>query len=79
LFFKQVNFFSIESVKSADTEGLLSSWKESFERTEILNFGNGLNVDGASVNTGIHSGLGTRICDKNITRLGIIAYLRNQR
>ena len=63
----QVKFFSIESIKSADAEGLLSSLKESFEQIEILNFGNrlhGLNIGGASVNNWILSGLGTRILDE---------------
>ena len=60
----QVKFFSIKRVKSADEEGLLLSLKESFKQIGTLNFGNqlhGLNIDSASVNTGIHSGLGTRI------------------
>ena len=64
IYHPQVKFFSIESIKSAVAEGFLSSLKESFEWIGILNFGNqlhGLNIDGASVNTGIHSGLGTRI------------------
>ena len=59
-----VKFFNIESVKSADAEGLKSSLNESFERIGITNFGSrlhGLNVDGASVNTGIHNGLGALI------------------
>ena len=63
----QVKFFSIKSVKSADEEGLLLSLKESFKRIGILNFGNqlhGLNINGASVNNGIHSCLGTRICNE---------------
>ena len=60
----EVKFFSIESVKSADAEGLKSSLKEAFERIGISCFENrlhGLNVDGASVNTGVHRGLGAKI------------------
>ena len=60
----EVNFFSIESVKTADVEGLESSLEEAFERIGILSFEtrlHGLNVDGACVNTGIHRGLGARI------------------
>ena len=36
----QVKFFSIESVKSADAEGLLLALKESFKQIGISNFGN---------------------------------------
>ena len=60
----EVKFFSIESVKAADAEGLKSSLEEAFERVGISCFASrlhGLNVDGASVNTGIHCGLGARI------------------
>ena len=63
----QVKFCSIESVKRGDAEGLLLSLKESFKWVGSLNFGNrlhGLNIDVATVNTGIHSGLGTRICNE---------------
>ena len=45
-------------------EGLKSSLNELFECIGITNFGSrlhGLNVDGASVNTGIHNGLGALI------------------
>ena len=59
-----MKFFSIESVKAADAEGLKSSLEEAFERVGISCFASrlhGLNVDGASVNTGIHRGLGARI------------------
>ena len=60
----EVKFFSIESVKTADTEGLKSSLEEAFERIGILSFETRLharNIDGASVNTGIHRGLDARI------------------
>ena len=60
----EVKFFSIESVKTADAEGLKSSLEEAFERIGILSFEtrlHALNVDGASVNTGIHRGLDARI------------------
>ena len=77
----QVKFFSIKSIKSADAEGLLSSLKESFKQIGILNVGNrlhGLNIDGASVNTGIHNGLGTRICDELSPWLKLIHYFNHQ-
>ena len=60
----EVKFFSVESVKSADAEGLKSAIIESFERIGIINFASrlhGLNVDGASINTGIRNGLGAKI------------------
>ena len=63
----EVKFFSIESVKGADAEAILMSLRESFEQFGILNFGNrlhGLDIDAVSVNTGIHSSLGTRILNE---------------
>ena len=62
--FPQVKFLSIESVSSADAAGILESIKESFHRLGITPFTNrivGLNVDGASVNTGKFTGLGSKI------------------
>ena len=62
--FPQVKFVSIESVASADTEGILKSLETAFGRVEIKEFTNrivGLNVDGASVNMGQYTGLGVRI------------------
>ena len=62
--FPQVKFLSIESVSSADAAGILESLKESFNRLGITPFTDrivGLNVDGASVNTGQFTGLGARI------------------
>lgn len=62
--FPRVKFLSIESVASADAAGILESIKESFTRLGITPFTDrivGLNVDGASVNTGKFTGLGARI------------------
>ena len=59
-----VEFFSIESVKNANADGLKAAIKESFERVGIVDFAqklHGLNVDGASVNTGIHCGLEAKL------------------
>ena len=71
----QVKFCSMESAKSADAEGLLLSLKESFEWIGSLNFRNqlhGLNIDVATVNTGIHSGLGRTICNELSSWLTLI-------
>ena len=70
-----VKFSSIESVQSADADGLLSSLKDSFERVGVDQFENhihGLNVDGASVNTGVHNGLGTKISEDYAPWLTVI-------
>ena len=59
-----VKYLSIESVKSADAVGIHDSIIEAFNRFGITSFEEklvGLNVDGASVNTGKHKGLGARI------------------
>ena len=60
----KIGFVGIENVNNANTEGILECIKESFHRLGITNLSKklvGLNVDGASVNTGQHTGLGTRI------------------
>ena len=54
-------YFSIESLSNADAEGIKEAIKTAFARFGISNFTShllGLNVDGASVNMGIHRGLG---------------------
>lgn len=56
-----VKYLSIESVKSADAEGVKESIEDAFNRIGITRFSSrltGLNADGASVNMGIHRGLG---------------------
>jgi hypothetical protein len=56
-----LKFLSIESVKSGNAEGIRASIEEAFTRIGLTSFVDkltGLNVDGASVNTGIHRGLG---------------------
>ena len=70
-----VKFSSIESVQSADADGLLSSLKDLFERVGVDQFENhiyGLNVDGTSVNTGVHNGLGTKISEDYAPWLTVI-------
>ena len=54
----RVKFFSIESPNHVNAEGLKDTIKVAFERSELEYTTNlfGLNVDGASVNTGLHNG-----------------------
>lgn len=62
-----VKFLSIESVKSADAVGITASIEEAFHRLGVTSFTNkliGLNVDGASVNTGIHRGVGALLKER---------------
>ena len=57
-------FLSIESVEHGNAEGIYQSIKKAFERIGILDLSKhvvGLNVDGAAVNTGIHSSVSTMI------------------
>jgi hypothetical protein len=49
-----LKFLSIESVKSGNAEGIKASIEEDFTRIGLT----GLNVHGASMNTGIHHRLG---------------------
>ena len=59
-----VKYFSIESAENGDADGLKECIISAFNRFGITNFSDrllGLNVDGASVNTGIHKGLGAKI------------------
>ena len=58
-----VKYFSVESPKNANAEGIKDSINESFRRIGITDFTNrlvGLNVDGASVNMGKHEGLAAK-------------------
>ena len=55
----KLRYFSAENVKSADAEGVLQRLRIAFERIGIKNLEDsivGLNVDGASVNTGRKGG-----------------------
>ena len=59
-----LKYFSIESVSNADAEGIKETIKADFPCFGISNFIShllSLNVDGASVNMGIHCGQGTLI------------------
>ena len=59
-----LKYFSIESVSNADAEGIKETIKSDFPCFGISNFIShllSLNVDGASVNMGIHCGQGTLI------------------
>ena len=52
---------SIEPANKANAEGIIECTKTAFERIDILDFQKrimGLNVDGASINTGVHNGVG---------------------
>ena len=66
--FPKIKFVSIENVKHANAEGILDCIKGSFHRlgiTDIYKRIVGLNVDGASVNTGKFTGLGARMKKKH--------------
>ena len=55
-----LSYFSIESVPNADAESIKKTSKTAFARFGISNFTSsllGLNVDGSSVNMGVHRGL----------------------
>lgn len=59
-----IKFLGVESPEQADAEGLQNSITRAFSRIDIPCFSDrlvGLNVDGASVNVGIHAGLGAKI------------------
>ena len=69
-----LKYFSIESVSNADAEGIQETIKTAFARFGISNFTSrllGLNVDGASVNMGIHRGLGALI-KQQASRLSLV-------
>ena len=59
-----VKYLSIESAENGDASGLKNCITKAFQRFRITKFSEwllGLNVDGASVNTGIHKGLRAKI------------------
>ena len=59
-----VKYLSIESAENGDASGLKNCITKGFQRFRITKFSEwllGLNVDGASVNTGIHKGLVAKI------------------
>ena len=56
----EINFFSIKTPSHTTAEGLKEAISSAFKRTGMTEFHTklaGFNVDGASVNTGIHKGL----------------------
>ena len=56
-----MKFLSIEPANNANAEGIIECIKTALERIGILDFQKrimGLNVDGASVNTGVHNSVG---------------------
>ena len=56
-----MKFLSIEPANNANAEGIIECIKTAFQRISILDFQKrimGLNADGASVNTGVHNGVG---------------------
>ena len=56
-----LKFLSIEAANHANAEGIFECIKTAFEQIGILDFQKrimGLNVDGASVNTRVHNGVG---------------------
>ena len=71
---QKVKFSSIESIQSANAEGLLLPLKDYFERIGKAEFQiriHDLNVDGTSVNRE-HNGLGTKICEEYTPWLTVI-------
>ena len=66
-----IKFMGVESQVQADAEGLQTAIETSFSRLGISCFPDrlvGLNIDGASVNMGVHAGLGAKVCE---TALGL--------
>ena len=62
-----VKYFSVKSVKMADAAGIIESIETVFNRFGIMSFTDGmpgLNVDGASVNVGVHRGVDTQLMKK---------------
>ena len=56
-----LKFLSVEPANNTNAEGIIECIKTAFEQIGILDFQKrimGLNVDGASVNTGVHNGVG---------------------
>ena len=63
--YPNVKFVSIECPAHTDAKGLKEAIKLSFSRIGLVDFSSklhGFNVDGASVNTGIHKGLAVLLC-----------------
>jgi hypothetical protein len=61
-----IKFMGVESPAQADAEGLQTAIETSFSRIGISRFPDrlvGLNIDGASVNMGVHAGLGAKVCE----------------
>ena len=59
-----VKYFRVESVKTADAAGIIESIEAEFNQLGVTSFTDrmsGLNVDGASVNVGVHRGVGTQL------------------
>ena len=62
-----IKHFSVESVKMAHAARIIESIETVFNRFGITSFTDrmsGLNVDGASVNVGVHRGVGTQLMKK---------------
>jgi hypothetical protein len=61
-----IKFMGVESPAQADAEGLETAIETSFSRLGISRFPDrlvGLNIDRASVNMGVHAGLGAKVCE----------------
>ena len=59
-----VKYFRVELVETADAAGIIESIETVFNQFGITSFTDrmsGLNVDGASVNVGVHRGVGTQL------------------
>ena len=59
-----VKYFRVESLKMADAAGIIESIETEFNQFGITSFTDrmsGLNVDGSSVNVGVHRGVGTQL------------------
>ena len=62
-----VKYFSVKLVKMADAAKIIESIETIFNRFGITSFTDrvlGLNVDGVSVNVGVHRGVGTQLMKK---------------
>ena len=67
--FPKIKFASIENIKNANAEGILDCIKESFHKLGIADIYKrivGLNIDGASVNTGKFARLGAQMKKKHL-------------
>ena len=61
-------------IKTADTAGIIESIETVFSRFCITSFTDrklGLNIDGASVNVGVHREVGTQLMEKSLWLLVI--------